>query len=72
MRRDLGSLIENRGLVCDPRGKWVATAAALADPMPNTLRDVIQMRIHLLPEEEQQFLQRSAVAGNTVFPFLRP
>src|SRR5260221_4683770 len=63
-------LIEKRGLVSDTKGNWSATAAALQDFMPTAVREVLSLRIKLLPEDAQQLLEAIGVAGNTLFPVL--
>ncbi len=62
------TLIDRRGLVLDPQGRWSATAAALQDHMPNTLREVALQRVRNLPGDAQELLQLIAVAGDALLP----
>jgi len=62
------TLIDRRGLVLDPQGRWSATAAALQDHMPTSLREVIIQRVRNLPGDAQELLQLIAVAGDALLP----
>ncbi len=62
------ALIDRRGLVVDPQGRWSVTAAALQEHMPWSLKDLIHQRVRTLPGDAQELLQLIAVTGDALLP----